>query len=98
MGSTKSSDRPLALLSSIGPIRFFSLWRLVRLFSAGSSDRLRCDRGESGNEASILAIYPACPATVLGMTALKQLAFSLAFAITAVAAAQYIMWILNGQP
>jgi hypothetical protein len=53
---------------------------------------------ESGNEASILAIYPACPATVLGMTALKQLAFSLAFAITAVAAAQYIMWILNGQP
>ena len=62
------------------------------------SDRLRCDRGECGNEASILAIYPACPATVLGMTALKQLAFSLAFAITAVAAAQYIMWILNGQP
>ena len=37
-------------------------------------------------------------ATVLGMTALKQLAFSLAFAITAVAAAQYVMWILNGQP
>ncbi len=32
------------------------------------------------------------------MTALKQLAFSLAFAITAVAAAQYIMGILNGQP
>ncbi len=62
------------------------------------SDRPRCDRGESGNEASILAIYPACPATVLSMTALKQLAFSLAFAITAVAAAQYIMWILNGQP
>ena len=37
-------------------------------------------------------------ATVLGMTALKQLAFSLAFAIAAVAAAQYIMGILNGQP
>ena len=36
MGSTKSSDRPLALLSSIGPVQFFSLWRLVRLFSAGS--------------------------------------------------------------
>jgi hypothetical protein len=32
------------------------------------------------------------------MTALKQLAFSLAFAIAAVAAAQYIMWTLNGQP
>jgi hypothetical protein len=37
-------------------------------------------------------------ATILGMTALKQLAFSLAFAIAAVAAAQYIMGILNGQP
>jgi hypothetical protein len=46
----------------------------------------------------ILAIYPACRATVLGMTALKQLVFSLAFAIAAVAAAQYVMWILNGQP
>jgi hypothetical protein len=32
------------------------------------------------------------------MTALKQLAFSLAFAIAAVAAAPYIMWTLNGQP
>jgi hypothetical protein len=37
-------------------------------------------------------------AIVLRMTALKQLAFSLAFAIAAVAAAQYVMWILNGQP
>ena len=37
-------------------------------------------------------------ATVLGMTALKQMVFSLAFAIAAVAAAQYVMWILNGQP
>jgi hypothetical protein len=46
----------------------------------------------------ILAIYPACRATVLGMTALKQMVFSLAFAIAAVAAAQYVMWILNGQP
>jgi HAMP domain-containing protein len=46
----------------------------------------------------IPAIYPACRATVLGMTALKQLVFSLAFAIAAVAAAQYVMWILNGQP
>jgi hypothetical protein len=36
----------------------------------------------------ILAIYPACRATVLGMTALKQMDFSLAFAIAAVAAAQ----------
>jgi hypothetical protein len=32
------------------------------------------------------------------MIALKQLAFSLAFATAAVAAAQYIMWALNGQP
>jgi len=32
------------------------------------------------------------------MTALKQLAFSLAFAIAAVAAAQYIMWAFNGHP
>jgi hypothetical protein len=32
------------------------------------------------------------------MTALKQLAFSLAFAIAAVAATQYIMGSLNGQP
>jgi hypothetical protein len=32
------------------------------------------------------------------MTALKQLAFSLAFAIAAVTAAQYIMWIWNGHP
>jgi hypothetical protein len=46
----------------------------------------------------ILAIYPAYRATVLGMTALKQMVFSLAFAIAAVAAAQYVMWILNGQP
>jgi len=43
-----------------------------------------------------LAISPALPR--LGMTALKQLAFSLVFAIAAVAAAQYIMGILNGQP
>jgi hypothetical protein len=47
------------------------------------------------NEA---AFYPACRATVLSMTALKQLAFSLAFAIAAVTAAQYIMWIWNGHP
>jgi hypothetical protein len=32
------------------------------------------------------------------MIVLKQLAFSLAFAIAAVAAAQYVIWILNGQP
>jgi hypothetical protein len=32
------------------------------------------------------------------MTAFKQLVFSLAFAIAAVAAAQYVMWILNGKP
>jgi hypothetical protein len=32
------------------------------------------------------------------MIALKQLAFSLVFAIAAVAAAQYMMWVLNGQP
>jgi hypothetical protein len=32
------------------------------------------------------------------MIALKQLAFSLAFATAAVAAAQYIMSALNGQP
>jgi hypothetical protein len=31
-------------------------------------------------------------------SALKQMVFSLAFAIAAVAAAQYVMWILNGQP
>jgi hypothetical protein len=43
-------------------------------------------------------LSPPRRATVLGMTALKQLAFSLAFAIAAVAAAQYIMGILNGQP
>jgi hypothetical protein len=41
---------------------------------------------------------PSCRATVLGMTALKQLVFSLAFAIAAVAAAQYATWILNGYP
>jgi hypothetical protein len=32
------------------------------------------------------------------MTALKQLAFSLAFAIAAVAAAQYFLGFMNGQP
>jgi hypothetical protein len=32
------------------------------------------------------------------MTLLKQLVFSLAFAIAVVAAAQYAIWILNGQP
>jgi hypothetical protein len=32
------------------------------------------------------------------MTAFKQLVFSLAFAIATVAAAQYVMWILNGKP
>jgi len=36
--------------------------------------------------------------TATAMIALKQLAFSLAFATAAVAAAQYIMWALNGQP
>ena len=38
------------------------------------------------------------PWYVLSMIALKQLAFSLVFAIAAVAAAQYMMWVLNGQP
>jgi hypothetical protein len=32
------------------------------------------------------------------MIVFKQLAFSLVFAIAAVAAAQYVMWVLNGQP
>jgi hypothetical protein len=32
------------------------------------------------------------------MTSLKQMVFSLAFAMAAVAAAQYALWILNGQP
>jgi hypothetical protein len=57
-----------------------------------------CIMAASVGSLVILAIYPACRATVLGMTALKQLVFSLAFAIAAVAAAQYVMWILNGQP
>ena len=52
MGSTKSSDRPLALLSSIGPVRFFSLWRLVRLFSAGSLVWLAVDGGVRPKGAS----------------------------------------------
>jgi hypothetical protein len=55
-------------------------------------------QGPRGWRPRHLAISPARRATVLGMTALKQLAFSLAFAIAAVAAAQYIMWTLNGQP
>jgi hypothetical protein len=46
----------------------------------------------------VISFHPDCRATVLGMTTLKQLAFSLAFAIAAVTAAQYLMWILNGQP
>jgi hypothetical protein len=34
----------------------------------------------------------------MGMTALKQMAFSFAFAITAVAVAQYVLWVFNGAP
>jgi hypothetical protein len=30
-----------------------------------------------------------------GMTTLKQIAFSFAFAITAVAVAQYILWVID---
>jgi hypothetical protein len=46
----------------------------------------------------MLATSPACRATVPGMTALKQLVFSLAFAVAAVAVAEYVVWILNGPP
>ena len=51
MGSMKSSDRPLAFFSSIGPVQFFSLWRLVRLFSAGylSLGRRRWGRAPEGS-------------------------------------------------
>jgi hypothetical protein len=31
----------------------------------------------------------------IGMTALKQIAFSFAFAITAVAVAEYVLWIID---
>jgi hypothetical protein len=32
----------------------------------------------------------------LGMTAIKQIAISLAFAITAVAVAEYVLWVIEG--
>jgi hypothetical protein len=32
------------------------------------------------------------------MTALKQMAYSFAFAITAVAVAQYVLWVIDGAP
>jgi hypothetical protein len=32
----------------------------------------------------------------LGMTAIKQIAISLAFAITAVAVAEYVLWVFDG--
>jgi hypothetical protein len=37
-------------------------------------------------------------ATVLGMTVIKQAAFAIAFAVAAVAVAEYVAWILNGPP
>jgi hypothetical protein len=32
------------------------------------------------------------------MTAIKQMVYSFAFAITAVAVAQYVLWVLDGAP
>jgi hypothetical protein len=32
------------------------------------------------------------------MTTLKQIAFSFAFAITAVAVAEYVLWVFDGAP
>jgi hypothetical protein len=43
----------------------------------------------------MLAPNATCRATVLAMTMLKQLIFSVAFAVCAVAAAEYVMWILE---
>jgi hypothetical protein len=42
--------------------------------------------------------YPRARRCAAAMIARKQLVFSLAFATAAVAAAQYIMSVLNGQP
>ena len=86
---------------SLGLTALSDCWRQSSALSRNSSAVLKTNTyvgPPSVGGLVILAIYPSCRATVLGMTALKQMAFSLAFAIAAVAAAQYVMWILNGQP
>ena len=51
------------------------------------------------NRLSVISgVLIRLPCYVLRMIVLKQLAFSLVFTIAAVAAAQYVIWILNGQP
>jgi uncharacterized membrane protein YagU involved in acid resistance len=42
-----------------------------------------------------LATSPACRATVLGMTVIKQVAFSIVVAIITVAVAEYVAWALG---
>jgi hypothetical protein len=86
-------------------------WRFMMRASCARTPSLLANGGSWPNRPSatsaspalvgalvILAIWTASRATVLGMTAFKQLVFSLVFAIAAVAAAQYVIWILNGQP
>jgi hypothetical protein len=65
----------------------------------GSSDRSAVGASRIVGCGLVISSVLFClPWYVLGMIALKQLAFSLVFAIAAVAAAQYMMWVLNGQP
>ncbi len=76
----------------------------LRLYHQGANlpalplllDRRRSRAGEVSGD-------PACPrATVLGMVfmrgILRDIVFAVVFAVGTVAVAQYIWWILNGQP
>jgi hypothetical protein len=42
-----------------------------------------------------VATWPACGATVLGMTVVKQVAVSIAVAVITVAVAEYVAWVLG---
>jgi hypothetical protein len=64
---------------------------LPPLAGAGRTDRAQQASPALVGGLVILAIWAASHATVLGMTAFKLLVFSLAFAIAAVAAAQYVI-------
>jgi len=44
---------------------------------------------------SNLVTWPACRATVLGMTVVKQVAVSIAVAVITVAVAEYVAWVLG---